>query len=94
MYTKVREHRRQTRYGISNVRMHTRNANVKSLGEYERITLKSCPGCGGRLERLQAFPNEEGWKVKEYPHRMWLFKKCRKCGYEWPATYLGAPKRD
>lgn len=86
---RVRPHVRHTRYGkIIDIDRHSRSLG-KSMLEYERATGKSCPDCGGRLGRLENYPNNQGWKVRGYKEKQRLFKRCSKCRYEWDITYLG-----
>lgn len=74
----------------------TREANDVekfSLAYYERLVgPQRCKTCGGPLGPIQCYPHQSGWPVKGSDEKLWLYKTCARCGYQWSLLKLGVPR--
>ena len=45
----------------------------------------SCNWCGSSLDGIEfeMYDHSAGVEVEGYDHPQWLYKTCRKCGYQW-----------
>jgi|GEM_PF-4318424 len=57
----------------------------------EKIKDNKCGWCNVDLSAvpISGYPHSAGWKVEDHAHKMWLFKTCPKCGYDWALWKLG-----
>lgn len=71
----------------------TREANDVekfSLAYYERLVgPQRCKTCGGPLGLIQCYPHPSGWPVEGSDEKLWLYKTCARCGYQWALWKLG-----
>lgn len=57
----------------------------------EVIKVNECSWCKTDLthEPISAYPHLAGWTVKDHNQKLWLFKNCPKCNYDWALWKLG-----
>jgi len=65
-----------------------------TIADYKRaISGKRCGFCEHPLTgAIKRYPREDGWWVRGYHERQWLYTTCSKCNYQWSLKYLGVPK--
>lgn len=66
-----------------------------SIQDYRKMLRgKVCRWCNTPLDNvpIQSYPHGDGWEVKEYPYKMWLYVECPKCKYQWALWKLGIPR--
>lgn len=58
---------------------------------FSKIPLKGCRSCGEPFHPNEIFHYEhsDGWVVKGFPKKQWLFCVCPICGYQWSLQKLG-----
>lgn len=63
------------------------------LEDYEALVKdKKCNSCHGSLGKIKYYPHAGGWRVDGFSERVWLYKVCKKCGYEWALWKLGVER--
>lgn len=62
-----------------------------TLQAYERqVEGQKCRWCGADLPaNIQFYPHPNGWDVVGYQHKLWLYVRCPRCGYDWALWKLG-----
>jgi len=62
---------------------------MPTLEDYDKITTDKCPSCSGKLGAIEHYDHDGGWNVEGFSEKQWLYKTCRKCGYQWALWKLG-----
>jgi hypothetical protein len=67
-----------------------------TLNDYDQrateLTGGKCPTCEGVLGYIENYDHNGGWNVEGFQRKQWLYKTCRKCGYQWALWKLGIPR--
>lgn len=61
-----------------------------------QIQENRCHWCDASLEGIPIHyygPHSGGWIVPGIPHRVWLYKVCPNCGYQWALWKLGVKRQ-
>lgn len=68
---------------------------TKSLEDYAKeIKRKEC-SCGAKLNikptNIQHYDHSNGYEVKDFEKKQWLYVHCGNCEYDWAIWKLGVP---
>jgi hypothetical protein len=67
-----------------------------TLAEYRKLIQgKKCVWCGTTLPKeieIKNYQHPNGWLVRGFRHRQWLYVKCPSCGYECSLGKLGVER--
>lgn len=60
--------------------------------DYEKKAKQTCPMCDTILYGIEFFEHEGGWEVAGYDERVWLYKHCPSCRYDWSLIKLNVER--
>lgn len=60
----------------------------------DQLTKSNCEHCGDDLCGLPInyFEHADGWTVKGFQAKLWLYIQCDSCGHRWALWKLGVPR--
>ncbi len=70
-----------------------------SINEYAQLAVSNGARCFGgcnkllKVDQIQNYEHDGGWKVTEHKKRQWLYFECDDCHYGTSLTKLGIPPK-